>query len=228
MKKSEVYKITNKENGKIYVGITNQGVDVRWSKHCSDARHRPIFPIHNAIRKYGENSFQIELIHLLSDDCDYEDLKNYERYWIAYYDSYNRKKGYNLTLGGDGTFGRFHSKETKDKIRQKALGREVSEEAKQRMSESHKRREYDHDEMSRRATKGNEIRWSDLKAKINASINNYGNRSILKCSLTGEILEEFRSVSEAARIINKSRQSLSKCVTGKAKTAYGFIWKYKE
>lgn len=50
----------------------------------------------------------------------------------------NREKGYNLTKGGDGTFGRMHSEETKEKIRQKALGRKASEETKKKMSESRK------------------------------------------------------------------------------------------
>jgi hypothetical protein len=55
MKELEVYKITNKENGKIYIGITSQGVNQRWCKHCSDSTTGSTFPIHNAIRKYGKD-----------------------------------------------------------------------------------------------------------------------------------------------------------------------------
>jgi len=126
----EVYKITNKVNGKIYIGITNQGANTtRWYKHCSDANVGSTFPLHNAIRKYGKENFQIEVIEIVDD---VEVLKEREIYWIKYYDSYNRKKGYNLTLGGDGTFGRFHSEETKEKIRQKAIGRKLSEDVKEK------------------------------------------------------------------------------------------------
>jgi group I intron endonuclease len=60
--KLEVYKVTNKQNGKIYIGITNQGVTVRWSKHCSDARRNSTFLLSKAIRKYGEQNFLIETI----------------------------------------------------------------------------------------------------------------------------------------------------------------------
>lgn len=39
MKTYEVYKITNKLNNKIYIGITSQGAGVRYYKHLSDALH---------------------------------------------------------------------------------------------------------------------------------------------------------------------------------------------
>ena len=131
----EVYKVTNKENGKIYIGITSQGVTTRWFKHCSDGLYgNSNFPIHNAIRKYGKDNFQVEVIEVIENDKGYNFLKEREKYWIKEFDSYNREVGYNLTLGGDGTFGRFHSDETKEKMRQKALGRIVSEETKLRMS----------------------------------------------------------------------------------------------
>lgn len=136
MRTLEVYKITNNENGKIYIGITNQGVQTRWSHHLYESRSGSTFPIHSAIRKYGEENFQIEVIENISEEQDYDYLKEREKYWIKQFDSYNRNKGYNLTLGGDGTFGRFHSEETKEKIRQKALGRKVSKETKNRMQNS--------------------------------------------------------------------------------------------
>lgn len=223
----EVYRVTNKKNGKIYIGITIQGFWTRWLHHLYEARSGSQFPIHRAIRKYGEENFQIESIEVI-EEGDYDDLQNKEIFWIALFDSYNDRNGYNATLGGDGGFGMKHSDETKEKIRQKALGRVVTEEAKLKMSKSHKNRDYDTDEMARRARLGNSKRWSKEGEREKASLTNAGNRTILKCDKEGNVIEEFRSISEAARVIGKSRQSLSKCVTGNAKSAYGFIWKYKE
>lgn len=224
--KLEVYKITNLINGKIYIGITNQGSKVRWCKHCSDSRQGSDFPIHNAIRKYGEDNFQIEVIEVIENE-DYDYLKAREVYWVKVYDSYNREKGYNLTLGGDGTFGRFHSAETKEKIRQSKIGRKHSKESRHNMSESHKRLEYNHDEMSSRCKKGNGIRWSNLDNRKNASLNNKNNKAILQIDLEMNIIAEFRSSSEAARCIGKTHQNICKCALGKLPTAYGFIWRYK-
>ena len=120
---NEVYKIANNVNGKVYIGITSQGADVRFGHHLYEARSGSTFPIHNAIRKYGVDNFTVETIA----ECEsYEQLKELEKKFIKEYQSKLREFGYNLTDGGDGTFGRFHSEETKDKIRKKAQDRKVT------------------------------------------------------------------------------------------------------
>ena len=50
--------------------------------------------IKRAIHKYGKENFTIEVI----EKCDQQLLNEREKYWINYYDSY--EKGYNSTLGG--------------------------------------------------------------------------------------------------------------------------------
>lgn len=211
--KLEVYKITNKTNGKIYVGITSQGISTRWHKHCSDAVTDSPFPIHNAIRKYGKDNFQIELIEDLSDK-DYDYLKEREVYWIKEFNSYDREKGYNLTLGGDGTFGRFRSEETKDKIRQKALGRIVSKEARAKMSESHKNRKYSNKELKIRSENGIRTR-----------------KKIVQFDLNNSFIREFNSISDAATATETDRRNIGNYLndkTGKRFSCAGYIWKYKE
>ena len=221
----EVYKITNLKNGKIYIGITNQGANTtRWYKHCSDANVGSCFPLHNAIRKYGKENFQINVIEIM-DGFDYDQLKEREVYWIKHYDSYNREKGYNLTLGGDGTFGRFHSEETKDKIRQKAIGRKVSNAAKQKMSESQKNVKRNYSELAKLS---NKKRWSNIEYRKRASINNHKNKKVLQYTLNLEFIKEYINVADAGRSITKPPQNIASCARGRLKTAYGFIWKYKE
>jgi HNH endonuclease/NUMOD4 motif-containing protein/NUMOD1 domain-containing protein len=51
-------------------------------------------------------------------------------------------------------------------------------------------------------------------------------RSISKYSLEGELLDEFPTISEAARSLGKSFKNLSACCRGKRQSAYGFVWKY--
>jgi group I intron endonuclease len=116
----EIYKITNIINNKVYVGITNQGYKTRWYKHCSDAIRDCGFPLHLAMQKHGIANFKIEVIDIANT---IQELKDKEKYWISHYNSNNREIGYNLTEGGDGTFGRKHSEETKEKIRQKVYSR---------------------------------------------------------------------------------------------------------
>ena len=120
MKSNEVYKITNKVTNKVYIGITNQGSGARYRHHWYESRIGEPSPIHRSMAKYGEENFTLEIIDFADT---YDELKEKEKYWIKQYNSTDRTIGYNLTEGGDGTFGKKHSEETKDKIRQKAIGR---------------------------------------------------------------------------------------------------------
>ena len=90
-----IYKVTNKINGKVYIG---QSVDIgrRWREHMT-AKDDIYF--HKAIQKYGVENFEWEVI----EQCKKKDLDEREIYWIEYYDSFN--KGYNCTKGGDGNSG---------------------------------------------------------------------------------------------------------------------------
>ena len=90
-----IYKVTNKINGKVYIG---QSVDIgrRWRQHMT-AEVDTYF--HKAIQKYGVENFEWEVI----EQCKKKDLDEREIYWIEYYDSFN--KGYNRTKGGDGVSG---------------------------------------------------------------------------------------------------------------------------
>lgn len=53
--------------------------------------------------------------------------------------------------------------------------------------------------------------------------------AVIKCDYSGNEIEEFASVTEAAIKVKdiNAISSISKCCQGKRKTAYGFTWKYK-
>lgn len=96
-----IYKITNNINGKIYIG---QSIDIetRWYHHKKSA-FSPDYKGYNkylykAFRKYGIDNFMFEII----EKCEQYQLNDREIFWISHYDSANTKKGYNITLGGDG------------------------------------------------------------------------------------------------------------------------------
>lgn len=72
MKSNEVYKITNKITGKIYIGITNQGSGARYRHHWYESRIGEPSPIHKSMAKYGEENFTLEIIDFAET---YEELK---------------------------------------------------------------------------------------------------------------------------------------------------------
>lgn len=85
-----IYKTTNIVNGKIYIG--------------QDKYNNPSYIgsgkiLNLTIKKYGLENFKKEVI----EECESKELLNErEKFWIDYYNSTNRKIGYNIALGGDG------------------------------------------------------------------------------------------------------------------------------
>lgn len=120
-----IYKITNKENGKMYIGQTINSIEDRWHRHCSDAMNN-ILDTHfaRAIRLYGIDNFSYEIIDTASTQ---EELTAKEQYWIRYYNSVN--EGYNETDATYKSGGNTYKKKTeeelkviKEKISQSKLG----------------------------------------------------------------------------------------------------------
>ena len=94
-----VYKITNKINNKSYIGHTVRTLEQRWNAHKSSMRQGSNFRFHSAIRKYGVDSWNLEI---LFENDDVTICKKKEEGFIESYDLMNSKKGYNAKPGGCG------------------------------------------------------------------------------------------------------------------------------
>lgn len=114
-----VYKITNKINMKIYIGETLKTPLQRLKQHFRSAKnvksHSYNSPFYNAIRKYGENVFFIEI---LGEYNTKEELHKKEIEFCEYFNAWS-PFGYVLRAGeGPNTV----SVETKEKHRKNKLG----------------------------------------------------------------------------------------------------------
>ena len=120
-----IYKITNIQNNKVYIGQTIRPIKDRFHRHINDAMNN-ILDTHfaRAIRKYGKDNFIIEQI----DTAETQDeLNKKEQYWIQYYnsviDGYNETDA--ITKCGGNTYQSKTEQEMeviKEKIRQTKLG----------------------------------------------------------------------------------------------------------
>lgn len=129
-----VYLIHNILNNKVYVGKTNNPL-FRWGKHLSTSkciRNKEKYYLHRAIAKHGKYNFQFSIIQQYNNE---KDVNLGEIYWIKFFQSKNNQFGYNLTDGGEGASGRITSEVTRQKMREKAIGRKHTEETKQLLRE---------------------------------------------------------------------------------------------
>ena len=104
-----IYIITNTVDAKQYVGITND-IERRWRRHRGANEDQFL---HRAIRKHGLDAF---VFTHFADAFSADAAKAIERLLIAEHNTL-APHGYNLTIGGDGTFGFKHSEESKEKSR---------------------------------------------------------------------------------------------------------------
>lgn len=103
---SGIYKIINPE-GKIYIGYTINLDRRRDAYKNMNSLTQPL--IKESIEKYSWEQHTFDIIEY----CEKEKLKEQEKYWIEYYDSF--KNGLNGNKGGGGPLS--HTLETKLKMR---------------------------------------------------------------------------------------------------------------
>ena len=91
-----VYMLENRINQKVYIGQTRHyRLSKRWnSRPCV---HKANPHLASAIRKYGADNFSRKILCYAS--C-HEELNLLERFWIAVFQSTDRRYGYNKTAGG--------------------------------------------------------------------------------------------------------------------------------
>lgn len=118
-----IYRATNLINYRQYIGRTVESLRKRRTRHSVDSktiRHLKI-AFHNAIRKYGIDAFMFETL----ESClSMDSLLSAERRHIAEHRDWGVNL-YNMTEGGDGSLGLKHSDASKQKLRTKALARNL-------------------------------------------------------------------------------------------------------
>lgn len=138
---SKTYKVYKHvfPNGKVYIGITCRNLNARWR----DGRgYGDTTLVGRAIMKYGWDNVEH---YVLNGDYTASQAKVKEQELIEEYDSRNYEHGYNMTLGGDGSLGYVHSEECKQRMKNNHAdivgeknpfyGRQHTEETKQRLRE---------------------------------------------------------------------------------------------
>ena len=107
-----IYQYTNLINNKKYVGQTNN-LDRRIKEHKSNSFNPKSVNynniIHKAIRKYGYDNFQIDVLEIVNGT--YEDVNEREKYWIKQQKSLINESGYNVIEGGNNSWRSFLSQE---------------------------------------------------------------------------------------------------------------------
>lgn len=235
----------------MYVGKTVQTFDVRWGGHVGSARRGDNgMLICRAIRKHGPDAFDRRVI----EECDVAVVGARETHWIKELRTHVSQGGYNLTYGGDGgLLGYEFSDASKQKIREKALGRKHSEETRAKISAAHTGKTQDAVVVAARARSNRgKKRTEEQRARISESLKGrvvsdetrarmtLANRGRVTSDVTkrkffkaveqlrpdGTLVTVHESLTEAARVAGLSKGAMSGVVRNSNRQVNEHIWRY--
>ena len=127
-----IYEITNKINGKIYIGKHQ-------TKNINDSYYGSGKAIVNAIKLYGKENFDKKILFVFDNEYDMN-LKEKE---LITEEFVCREDTYNLGVGGEGGAhfkGKRHNSETKTKLSKIASNKKHSDETKKKISDANRKR----------------------------------------------------------------------------------------
>lgn len=247
-----IYMHKNKTNGKVYIGQTCQNLNKRWQ---NGQGYKKCVLFYDAIKKYGFDGFDHEILFEVEtkEEADQKEIE-----MIAYYDSTNRDKGYNLAKGGMGITGCHLSEERKKQISELQIGRQLTDEWKQHISESMKgenapwygktfseehRKHLSESHKGKPSAMGMLGKKHSEETKRKISESNIGKchseeskekmkQSALKSRgrlfLCVELNQVFNSLDEAHKLTTCPKGAIVLCCQGKQKQSKGFHWKYAD
>lgn len=192
MNNYKIYMYISPSN-KVYIGQTCNTLKRRAG---NGSNYKGCTFFYQAILKYGFENFTSQI---LKDNLSLEEANYWEKYYIQYYDSTNREKGYNISIGGKAMseeqkalFSKrmiennpMKNPEIAQKVRLKIKGKKFSEEARKNISEGHKKK--------------------------------------VLCIETGII---YPSRNEAAQAVGVSPSGIGRAINGEQKTSAGYHWRY--
>ena len=211
-----IYKITNKINGKSYIGQTNNDLSIRFKQHCQKSSKCTALSL--AVQKYGKENFTIEEISGANNQTEL----NYQEWFLVIKYNTLSPNGYNLKEGG-GAGGAMHtttkskvslvhkgkilSKETKSKLRAANLGKKLDKLIKIKIGNSHHG-------MKR-----------SMEASTNISLSLRKDKRRVFCINN---ITYYNSAAEAGKLLGLDNCCVSKVLQGKRNHHKGYKFTYKD
>ena len=209
-----VYVHINKINGKMYVGQTCRKPEYRWDNGNGYKNSRYFW---RAICKYGWDNFDHEVV---ASNLTKEEADNFEKLLINKLDTMNQDKGYNMTMGGEGSVGCVLSEETRQKMSKSRMGRQVSAETRKKISEGHK---------GKRLSASTRNKLREINIGKSAGSNNPSARAVYQIDKdTNEIIARFETMLEASLQTGASYTHICSCCRGTRSISGGFKWTYAD
>jgi group I intron endonuclease len=203
-----IYEFINKTNGKSYIGQT-----INYKKRIKDHQFNyknnlKKTPFYSALKKYGWNNFEINII----EECSEKLLNEKEIYWISEKKSLY-PNGYNLLEGGNQA---KHTDITRQKISERRKGMKFSEKHIENLKKSHLGYVMPEEQKIKisQSNKG-KIVSEDTRKKLKYLQPH--RKEVGRFDINGTLIKKYDSIKDASKELNCSPGNISECCNGKRK-----------
>ena len=226
---SGIYCIENIVTHKKYIG---QSINIyyRWRKHkeaLNSNTHDNSY-LQNSWNKYGQENFSFYIV----EQCGCDQLNEREIYYIEYYNTLDRKFGYNLKTGGQDC-PTYYNDEIKEKMRESIRNSYNYNDLRRRRSEI-TRQYWENQENKNRILGKNNVMFGkhhtdETKNKISKTKKSKHyeswnkNHNIVFCA---ELNMEYPSASQAAKELHLDSGGILKTCRGERYTCGGYHWHF--
>lgn len=210
-----IYRVTNKINGKTYVGQHKYG-------KLNDNYMGSGVLLAKAKKKYGIENFKKEILEFGIPNIDL--VNDWEQMYILF----ERAKGkaeYNIADGGQGNLGLHHSEETKRKLSKANKGKHLSGETRKKISETMKGHKVSEEtkrkigEASSRALKGKpkseEAKRKNSEGHRGKSHSEETKRKISEAHKGKPKSEEWKRKMKGRIVSEETKKKMSEALKGK-------------
>lgn len=231
--KGYIYCITNRVNGKQYVGQTNTTVKRRYAEHIRCAKSDGVTKslLYLAMRKYGVDNFSVETLESVEADTR-ENIKSIlnerEIANVANLNTY-KPNGYNMTAGGYA----FADHVTRCVYQVDSDGNVVG--LYDSIADAEYRNQLPVGSIKRALPssthQANGWHWyyadtADFTLGDNIGLQTTQRKSVYRFALDGTSLGEYDSITQAEQSLGCSHGKISEACMGKRLSAFGFLWSY--
>jgi len=220
-----IYKITSPSN-RIYIGQT-----INFERRVNNYKKlncKTQIRLYNSFLKYGFDSHKIEVV----ENCKFDELNNRERYYQELFDCIN--KGLNLIYTNTSEKKKVVSEETRKKMSESGKIKVFSKEHRENISKAERPKNYVNGVLAKTYfTPEHRKKLSDWQIGRKFTAEHKRNitlglpkKYVYQFDLFGNFVNQYESISEAARQNKLYRQHIGKCCNGGLKTTGKYKWSF--
>jgi group I intron endonuclease len=209
-----VYRVQNKQNNKVYIGISEKSLEERKKDHIKKSKKGKSYAFQQAIATHGADAFKWEQIDTATTT---DELAKKEKEYILKYNS--KEEGYNQSQGG----------EIQKSVYQYDISTEKLVEKFSNLTDAGAKFNLTKQDLSKVCLSVNKVSngfvWS-YSSTFPIHINDNRRKIVQQFSLEGEFINEFKSVSEASKLTGCNKTGIGKVSRRERKSCGGYLWRY--